>query len=150
MTWISDGGKNAVSLGIHNAGAVPTVRQTRTPGIPCQNTNQSSYSLKARQSVGIRVENTAHGAVPVVVCNYCGTRIHAAKDGNYEWRGVSSTVGQRMAVYFLHKWCSPAHEAEHGIVLDSIEPAVMLPQLAEHLQLDWDEASVYDEILDDL
>jgi hypothetical protein len=99
--------------------------------------------------MGIRIENTTHGAIPIIVCDYCGTRIHSAKDGNYEWAGVSSTVGQRMAVYFLHKWCSPAHEAQHGIVLDSMELAVMLPQLAQSLQLDWDEASVFAEILGD-
>jgi hypothetical protein len=100
--------------------------------------------------MGIRIENTTHGAAPVIICDYCGTRIHAAKDGNYEWAGVSAAPGQRMAVYFLHKWCSPAHEAQRGIVLDSMELAVMLPQLAQNLQLDWDEASVFAEILSEM
>jgi hypothetical protein len=99
--------------------------------------------------MGIRIENTADGAAPVIVCDYCGTRIHAAKDGNYEWAGISTTPGQRMAVYFLHKWCSPAHEAQRGIILDSMELAVMLPQLAQNLALDWDEASVFAEIMSD-
>jgi hypothetical protein len=97
--------------------------------------------------MGIRIENTTQGAAPVIICDYCGTRIHSARDGNYEWAGVSLTPGQRMAVYFLHKWCSPAHEAQRGIILDSMELAVMLPQLGQSLQLDWEEASAYAEIL---
>jgi hypothetical protein len=100
--------------------------------------------------MGIRIENTTCGAAPVIMCDYCGTRIHAARDGNYEWAGLSTEPGKRMTVYFLHKWCSPAHEAQRGIALDSMELAVMLPQLAQHLQLDWDEASRYAEILSDI
>jgi hypothetical protein len=100
--------------------------------------------------MGIRIENTTYGAAPVIVCDYCGTGIHAARDGNYECAGLSTEPGKRMAVYFLHKWCSPAHEAQRGIVLDSMELAVMLPQLAQSLQLDWDEASFYAEILSDI
>jgi hypothetical protein len=100
--------------------------------------------------MGIRIENTTHGAAPVIVCDYCGIRIHAARDGNYEWAGLSTEPGKRMAVDFLHKWCSPAHEAQRGIILDSMELAVMLPQLAHNLQLDWEEASFYAEILSDL
>lgn len=103
-----------------------------------------------RYTVGIRIENTNSGAVPVIICDYCGTRIHAAQDGNYEWAGVSTTPGSRMAIYFLHKWCSPAHEAQHGIILDSMELAVMLPYLAQSLQLDWDEASRHTETLSEL
>jgi hypothetical protein len=99
--------------------------------------------------MGIRIENTVHGATPVIICDYCGTRIHAARDGNYEWAGVTSTRGHRMAVYFLHKWCSPAHEAQHGIVLDSMELSVMLPHLAENLQLDWEEALSQSDALSD-
>jgi hypothetical protein len=33
-----------------------------------------------------------------------------------------------MAMYFLHQWCLPAHEAQRGIILDSMELAVMLPE----------------------
>ena len=51
--------------------------------------------------------------------------------------------GERMAVYFLHKWYSPAHEARHGLLLDSMEQAVLMPYLAESLLLDWDEATTY-------
>lgn len=97
--------------------------------------------------MGIRIENTEDGAIPVVVCDYCSTRIHAAQDGNYEWAGVTSAPGERMVVYFLHKWCSPAHEAQHGIVLDSMELPVLMPYLAESLQLDWDEAAKYAHLL---
>jgi hypothetical protein len=100
--------------------------------------------------MGIRIENTTDGAVPVIVCDYCGTRIHAARHGNYEWAGLSTDIGKRMSVYFLHKWCSPAHEKQHGIMLDSMELSVLLPYLAQSLQLDWEEASVYAEILSDL
>lgn len=100
--------------------------------------------------MGIRVENIHYGAIPVITCDYCGTRIHSAKDGNYEWAGVSSALGERMAIYFLHKWCSPAHEAQHGIVLNSMELAVLLPQLAQNLQLDWGEAYSHAEMLSDL
>jgi hypothetical protein len=100
--------------------------------------------------MGIRIENTTYGAAPVIVCDYCGTRIHTTKDGNYEWAGISTAPGQRMAVYFLHKWCSPAHEAQRGIILDSMKLTVMLTYLAQNLQLDWDEASVHAEILSDL
>jgi hypothetical protein len=100
--------------------------------------------------MGIRIENTTHGAAPVIVCDYCGTRIYAARDGNYEWAGVSTEPGRRMAVYFLHKWCSPAHEKQRGIILDSMELTVMLPQLAQTLHLDWDEAQGYAETLSEL
>jgi hypothetical protein len=99
--------------------------------------------------MGIRIENTTNGAIPVIICDYCGTRIHAARDGNYEWAGVSSELGACMALYFLHKWCSPAHEAQHGIVLDSMELAVLMPYLAESLQLDWDEATTYAHLLNE-
>lgn len=97
--------------------------------------------------MGIRIENTEEGAAPVIVCDYCGTRIHAARDGNYEWAGVSTEVGKRVSVYFLHKWCSPAHEKQHGIVLDSMELSVLLPYLSNNLQLDWDEATVHARLL---
>ncbi len=100
--------------------------------------------------MGIRIENTPHGAGPVIICDYCGTRIHAARDGNYEWAGLSTALGERMAVYFLHKWCSPAHEAQSGIVLDSMELAVMLPYLAQNLRLDFDEALCHAETLSEL
>jgi hypothetical protein len=55
-----------------------------------------------------------------------------------------------MAVYFLHKWYSPAHELQHGIVLDSMELSVLLPYLAQSLALDWDEANTHAEILSDI
>ena len=97
--------------------------------------------------MGIKIENTTNGATPVIVCDCCGTRIHSARDGNYEWAGVSTATGERMAVYFLHKWCSPAHEAQHGIVLDSMELAVLMPYLAESLKLDWDEANTFAQLL---
>lgn len=97
--------------------------------------------------MGIRIENTTEGAVPVIVCDYCGTRIHSAKHGNYEWAGVSTEQGKRMAVYFLHKWCSPAHEKQHGMILDSMELSVMLPYLSQSLELDWDEAYVHAQIM---
>jgi hypothetical protein len=97
--------------------------------------------------MGIRIENTTTGAAPVIICDYCGTRIHAARDGNYEWAGLSSEPGKRMAVYFLHKWCSPAHEAQRGIILDSMELAVMLPYLAQNLGLDWEEALSHADFL---
>jgi hypothetical protein len=100
--------------------------------------------------MAIRIENTQDGATPVIMCDYCNTRIYAAREGNYEWAGVSSARGERMAVYFLHKWCSPAHEAQHGMVLDSMELSVLLPYLAENLQLDWDEASAYAQLLGEL
>jgi hypothetical protein len=45
-----------------------------------------------------------------------------------------------MAVYFLHKWCSPTHEAQRGITLDSMELAVMLPQPGKGIQLVGEEA----------
>jgi len=94
-----------------------------------------------RQSVGIRIENTATGAGPVIICDYCGERIRDARDGNYEWADVTGAPGQRMAVYFLHKRCSAAHEALHGIVLDSMELTVLLPYLAHNLRLNWYEAT---------
>lgn len=97
--------------------------------------------------MGIRIENTDSSAIPVNVCNYCGTRIHAARDGNYELAGLSSAPGERMALYFLHKWCSPAHEAQHGIVLDPMELAVLMPYLADSLELDWDEATTFAHLL---
>jgi hypothetical protein len=75
--------------------------------------------------VGLRIENTLHGAAPVILCGYCGTRIHATQDGNYEWAGLSTEPGKRMAVYFLHKWCSPELEAQRGIALDSMELPIM-------------------------
>ena len=97
--------------------------------------------------MAIKIENTSDGAIPVVVCDYCDTRIHHARNGNYEWAGVSTAQGERMAVYFLHKWCSPAHEAQHGIVLDSMELAMLMPYLADGLRLDWDEATAYAQLL---
>ena len=99
--------------------------------------------------MGIRIEKTAHGASPVIVCDYCGTRIHAAREGNYEWAGISTAPGERVAVYFLHKWCSPAHEALHGITLESMELSVMLPHLAQNLRVDWDEALRHAELLNE-
>jgi hypothetical protein len=72
MTCISDAGKDAVSLNGLNARAVPTVGQGRGEPIPCQDTN------KGRQGMGIRIENTIYGAVPVIICDYWGARIHAA------------------------------------------------------------------------
>jgi hypothetical protein len=98
----------------------------------------------------LRIENPPHGAVPVIVCDYCRTRIHAARDGNYEWAGICTEPGKRMARYFLHKWCSPAHEAQNGIVLGSMEMAVLLPYLADGLQLNWDEASIYAELMSEV
>ncbi len=100
-----------------------------------------------RLTLGIRIENTATGAGPVIICDYCGERITDARDGNYEWADVTGAPGQRMAVYFLHKRCSAAHEAARGIVLDSMELTVLLPYLAHNLDLDWDEASRHAETL---
>ena len=90
--------------------------------------------------MALKIEITNHGAGPVIVCDYCGERIADAAEGNYEWAGVTDTPGERVAVYFLHKWCSPAFEQRRGLVLDSMELTVMLPYLAQNLQLDWDKA----------
>lgn len=73
-----------------------------------------------------------------------------AAEGNYEWAGVTDTPGQHVAVYFLHKWCSPAFELRQGPVLDSMELTVMLPYLAQNLQLDWDKAWSQAETLSEL
>jgi hypothetical protein len=100
-----------------------------------------------RLPLAIRIENTTTGAGPVIICDYCGERITDARDGNYEWADVTGAPGQRMAVYFLHKRCSAAHEALHGIVLDSMELTVLLPYLAHNLHLDWDEATHHAETL---
>ena len=88
----------------------------------------------------LKIEITNHGAGPVIVCDHCGERIADAAEGNYEWARVIDTPGERVAVYFLHKWCSPAFEQRRGLVLDSMELTVMLPYLAQNLQLDWDKA----------
>jgi hypothetical protein len=96
--------------------------------------------------MGIRIENTTYGAAPVIICDYCGTRIHAARDGNDEWAGQSTEPGTRMQVYFLRKWGSPAHEAQRGIILDSMELAVMLPQLGKGIQLVGEEALQHTEM----
>ncbi len=100
--------------------------------------------------MALKIEITPHGAGPVIVCDHCGDRITDAAEGNYEWPGVSNTPGQRVAVYVLHKWCSPAFEHRHSMVLDSMELTVMLPYLAQNLGLDWNMAWSQAETLSEL
>jgi hypothetical protein len=56
---------------------------------------------------------------PVVYCDVCQERITDAKDGNVQWM-ITDTDGQvrdRAEIYFTHKRCCHAFDAQHGEVI---------------------------------
>jgi hypothetical protein len=99
--------------------------------------------------VALRIETTQRGPEPIVTCDHCGERITDALDGTYEWAGVTAAPGERVALYLLHKRCSPAFERHHGLILNSMVRAVLLPYLAQAMHLNWDQARTHAEVLNE-
>ena len=60
------------------------------------------------------VEDRLEGerCLPKVFCDECGQVIERAQDGNYEW--LHNPVPGREGLYFTHKTCSNAFEAQRG------------------------------------
>lgn len=100
--------------------------------------------------MALRIEITAYGADPIVVCDHCGKSITDALDGNCEWAGTPPTLGNRLALYVLHKHCSEAFEQRRCIVLESMELTVLLPALAHRLGLRWERAWLQTEAIREL
>ena len=80
--------------------------------------------------------------VPAVFCDYCGTRINSAAEGNYEWSEVLGD-DDSTELYFAHKACSIGLRQAHGgndIGHLSVALEVFPLDLGNNLQVDWDEA----------
>lgn len=73
---------------------------------------------------------------PIIVCDACGRKIAAGKDGNYEW----NSDAEQPVVYFSHKACTDKLRAKHGDV-DLWSPLSALPAfLLFNLKLTWEDA----------
>ena len=90
----------------------------------------------------IKMLSTDLRFVPAVFCDYCGTRITTAAEGNYEW---SEILGEddSTELYFAHKACSIGLRQAHGgneIRQLSVALEVFPMDLGNNLQVDWEEA----------
>lgn len=97
----------------------------------------------------LKIEHTAWGVAPVILCDHCGEPIRDARDGNYQWQASDAAPGfdpaadasepdpVRRFAFFTHKACSGAFEHSRGGASEwyAMELSDLLPALAARLRL---------------
>jgi len=99
--------------------------------------------------MALKIEQTAWGVAPVIVCDQCGKPIRDARDGNYQWQAGdadpdpdldpdrAAEAPARRFAFFTHKSCSGAFEQARGGAAEwyAMELSDLLPALAARLRL---------------
>jgi len=93
----------------------------------------------------LKIEHTAWGVSPVILCDHCGDPIRDARDGNYQWQAsdaapdptTDDSGAVRRFAFFTHKACSGAFEHSRGGASEwyAMELSDLLPALAARLRL---------------
>lgn len=99
--------------------------------------------------MALKIEQTAWGVAPVIICDQCGDPIRDARDGNYQWqagdaehdpdrpRNGETAMPTRRFAFFTHKACSGPFEQARGGAAEwyAMELSDLLPMLAARLRL---------------
>jgi len=76
---------------------------------------------------------------PVIMCDHCGLAITDAHDGKYLWRLPDPGRSIEGTIYFSHKSCCRAFEAQSSdLTWGSTELPCLLVYLANDLRVEWD------------
>lgn len=88
----------------------------------------------------IMMMTTEDGAGPVVVCDYCGKRIVDSDGVNCIWKDENCEPGSFSDMYIVHNQCDELMQRRHGVMSNSTELDILLPQLADNVNIDWEKA----------
>jgi hypothetical protein len=69
--------------------------------------------------MGIEIVGVEGRAVPIIVCDHCGSRIRNG-DGNAAYRYTNATTVNLEGPHFIHKACTDAWERVHDDLEDEM------------------------------